>query len=477
VLEDSGKAGRVELWDVDTFIIELDKSLTRRVVELVRKRTIAAQSERESKFIFGSALVHEVPCRLGTLKPQVHGFPQLKMDGAERTADPVVEVSASIHKRSWTLILGAFGSGKSMLAQRLGLLKQRNVIYVPASELRHPEQGIGGENVLMRMIVQYLSLFEEDDEFSKPECEYLQQLAGPLLGGHLRNHTNEFLLVIDGLDENRVYSSPKGLQILVNQLGCTSCPVILTVRREYFFDHFLTYSGPITEKSRFRPSEDEIRVVELGEWGPTEVLSYIDAAISSLPDHERSGLTEFRKLVENRSLEGRFFLEHPLLLAMTVDLVSDQGSAIVLSDRASLYGLWISRKLFRDYSVVRGVPDGFDNVGLVIDKTIRLMGRVASVMISKGGSTYELVEAVDESAVREIAQTVFEGSTVPTTIYSTASLLEPTQHRNLHGGMELKFFHRSFQEYFLAYFLHAARASADDFPTSVQEFFSELSHS
>lgn len=472
-LVDSKKSKVAELWDIDRLINELNSELSVRLLNQVRKRAESAKNSQQAKFLFGSVFIGDVPCRMGTLKPQLHGTPQMKWDRDSEVTDPLTGVAQFITRRSWTLIVGTFGSGKSLLALRLGLLKEREVIYVPASELRHAEIGSHSENSLMRMIVQYINIFDEDADFSDSERESLRKLAGPLLAARLRDQDNQFVLVIDGLDENRVYSSSHGLQLLTNELGRASCPIILTVRKEQFFDQFLLFSDQLIERGKFRSTDDQIRIVELNEWGHDQVLSYIDAAITTLSGEENIGLTEFRSMVSSGVLSGRFFLEHPLLLAMTVDLVAEKGSTVTLNNCASLYEQWIFRKLVRDFSIDRLIPVGFENSGLVIQKTVALMVAVANAMVSKEDNGYELLESIDEVTVRRLASDQFEGAIVPTALYSTTSLLEPIRQRGS-TGFELKFFHRSFHEYFLACALVGCGQGAQGYPVSVQAFYKEI---
>lgn len=47
------------------------------------------------------------------------------------------------------------------------------------------------------------------------------------------------VLIIDGLDEHRVYSRPDGFHLLANEIGRLHIPVILMTRREHFFNRYM----------------------------------------------------------------------------------------------------------------------------------------------------------------------------------------------------------------------------------------------
>ena len=106
-------------------------------------------------------------------------------------------------------------------------------------------------------------------------------------------------------------------------------------------------------------------------------------------------------------------------------------------------------------------------------RTVKLlMGEVAYGMTDLSGAASELLETVQETEVRRLAHRIFHAA-VPSELYTVSSLLEPIGPR-WGSGITLRFFHRSFQEYFLATELVRRRQPAEGFPPSVKAFADDI---
>jgi type II secretory pathway predicted ATPase ExeA len=404
----------------------------------------------------------------------LHAAPLLDLTAGTTVGNPLDTMRDRVVGRSWTMIMGAFGAGKSMLAQRLVHQQEQILIYVPATELTHLNHGGGSENELFRSILDYLSAFDNFEGLEELDLELLRKMAARILAGLTRVKGSPYALVIDGLDENRRYASAQGLQLLTNELARTECPVILTVRREQFHDHFSEMAPGIAKvsPSQFRSRDHRVAVLELVDWTSEQVLAYLDNAIGKAEASQAERLAEFRRGVVANAYTSRIYLEHPLFLAMTVDLVAFDGMAPV-EHRASLYLKWAQYKLDRDFSVTRFVPAGFENGGLRTERLLALMEDVASNMTVLQHDKIELLESIGEDALRPLAIARFDGSPVESDIYATTSFLEPVGRRDTRRTA-FKFFHRSFQEYFLARHLVESGSDIKQYPVSVRDFCEEI---
>jgi hypothetical protein len=467
-LKTAGKASQVLLWDLNELVKQLAKDLSRRIVEEIQRLAKQSGHRERSPFLFGDVVLTRVPHERGEFKLRRHDTPVVSMTGEVLSADPLGLLSDA--RTRWTLVFGAFGAGKSTLSRRLMDVPGRQLLYVPAAALTHTDLGTGSENGLACAIIEYLGILNDWSEFSDEERTVLLRLAGPLLSARLRDQNTPFMLLIDAIDENRFYASAPGFQVLTTELSRAKCRVILTTRREHFIDHYLAYAEPLGSGSPF--AKEEIQVLELHQWSTAQALEYIDAALNACTDVQHERLMEFRSQVKAGYVDD-LAMQHPLLLAMAVDLVAEQGAA-ALSNRAELYGKWTRQKLKRDFVAKEGRhrPAGWGNTDQLIWAVLGLMADVALWMTSSSSTGHELVETIQEDELLPLAAKRF-GVHVPSDLYTTTSFLEPMLARGP-SGMPLKFFHRSFQEYFLAVALRRHGKAASGYPEAVRSFFDEL---
>ncbi|WP_428422824.1 hypothetical protein [Methylibium sp.] len=466
-LHASGKAGRALVWDLNRLVREIDERLAQRMLSEIERLGDTRRRDEQSRFTFGDVVLKRVPCQRGRLALRRFELPSFQMEGAVEVRDPLDDLAAD--RRGWTLVVGSFGAGKSTLSHRLSQTAGRRLLYVPAAALTHAELGTQSENELVCSIVAYLGLFNDWSEFDDSEKRLLVHLAGPILAARLRAQDTKFILLIDAIDENRFYSTMRGFQLLTNELSRASCRIVLTTRKEHFLDHFLSYAQPLGEGSSH--AKGDVDLLELHHWTIDQARQYVDGAMARTTEPMSSQLRSLRSELE-QGVMANLALQHPLLLAMLVDLVAHEGSN-VLHTRADLYRRWARFKLARDFGVHRKTPLGFDNEDQLIWNLLELMADIAVAMTAHSGELHELTESIHETQVHQLAATRL-GHQVPSDIYTTTSLLEPMRTREA-DGMVLHFFHRSFHEYFLAVALRRQNLSPDGYPAEVRLFCEELS--
>lgn len=461
----AGKASTAQVWDINRLVREIDSRLAQRMLAEIERLGDTRRQAEQSRFEFGGVVLREVPCERGRLALRRLEPPTVRMDGSVEVRDPLGDLAAD--RRGWTLVIGSFGAGKSTLSHRLSETAGRRLLYVPAAALTHAETGAQSENELACSIVGYLGLFNEWTEFDDNERSLLVHLAGPILAARLRAQDTKYILLIDAIDENRFYSTMRGFQLLTNELSRASCRIVLTTRKEHFLNHFLSYAKPLGEGSAH--AKGDVDLLELHHWTIDEAHQYVDAALTRASEPMSSHLRALRSQLDG-AMAG-LALQHPLLLAMLVDLVAHEGPK-VLESRAELYWRWARFKLARDFEVQRTMPLGLDNEDQIVWNLLELMSDIALAMTSSSGGQHELTESIHEDEVRKLAAGRL-GTQVPSDIYTTTSLLEPMRTRE-RDGMVLHFFHRSFHEYFLAVALRHRYLPPDAYPLEVRAFWEEL---
>jgi hypothetical protein len=470
-ITDAGRAHTAELWDLDRFAKEIDQALSVHIIQEIRRLAKQQTETQASHFLFGDVCIKNVPIRLGELELQPHSPAKINFNSTDFCAeDPLPRLLDDSAKRNWTLVFAPFGSGKSTLSRRLGVNEDSHLLYVPASALHHANHGAGGENNLTREIIEYMGVFAEAELLTDDERNILHRLSAPLLAARLRDQETQFILLIDGIDEHRFYGTLRGLRMLTDELSRVSCQVILTTRKEHFFDNFGMYSEAVPTRSRF--ATKGLRLMELGPWGDTEILEYVDDAIAASSNSQQiENLGAMKKLLLADDHSIRLPLHNPLLLAIFVDLTAINGASVYAS-RAELYERWVRQKLFRDFQVEREKSvNAPSNTEKLVWTVFEFMCDVSLLMTSSKDGIVELLEYTTEQAIEKIAAERFLGR-VPTTLYTTTSLLQPMKERD--RTLTLCFFHRSFQEYFLASALHRGGILPNLYPKAVRDFYDEI---
>jgi len=467
----SGRAGKATIWNLNSLVTELSSSLLDYLLrELAEKAAQKHQSERQ-RFRFGAVLVEHVPYSLGNMQLDSGTSPAVERTSNVTVGDPLDAIT--LDRRSVSLVIGSFGSGKSTLGYRLAERPNRKLVFVPAAALTHTEAGAPSENSLAQAIVEYLGIFDDARGLTDEQREQLSHLAGPLLSAKLRTEDSGLTLLIDAIDESRFYSTAKGLQTLTNELSRALCPVIITTRLEHFVDSFEAFEGALDAKSPF--GVRQVQLLTLNSWSGDQADQYVREA-TKLAEAQGEAEVAQRLLVFQRALHAGSFsglaVQHPLFLAMSTDLAAS-GDTRIYDERFKLYERWVHEKLRRDFCRDRWIPQGFKNIRLLVSTLMDLMGLIAAHMHGFSEPQGEVAEYIEESAVRHLAADAF-GVPVASELYTTTSLLVPMRVRSF-GSVRLRFFHKSFQDYFAARWLHNGGANRSvGIPLGVQTFLRSI---
>jgi DNA replication protein DnaC len=463
-----GKAQVAEIWNVDDAVkflqSSLDKIVKRKMSEVSSKKAQLQQSH----FLFGNVLIEDVPYRQATwsfgrtARTSLSAFETMP---ARSLRELLTALSPTVR---WTLLIGAFGMGKSTFAVSLANEAGKIVIYVPATEMHHLNDGGGSETRLWRDIARYLNVFDDSMGVERIRPDLFLKLVSDSISRIMRSDNSDIILVIDGLDENRHYSKINGLKLLVNELAAARIPIVLTTRREHFFNAYGTYEGEFSNLSR-AGSRKSVRVVELTDWSSELALAFLDKSARTLDSTTAARLQILRDKISSGSLT--LIATHPLWLTMATELAVEDVN-IDYEKLTELYEDWTLLKLKRDFEKPRAIPVGFeDNLDVLIAMQQLLMQKVAIAMTCEVDGTLVLTEFIDEASVHKLAKEVYEGR-VPTEVYAVTSLLDPIGRRSASQPLSLKlrFFHASLHEFYVARELKSLASSAVAVPPAVERF-------
>jgi len=443
-----GKASLAEVWNISDAVKFLQSSLD----NIVKKKMISVSAKKakdqQSHFLFGNVLLNDVPYQEATWSFSKNAKTTL----SEFCVTPSVQLrkrlTTIVPDTRWTMLIGAFGMGKSTIAVSLGNEVGKAIVYIPANEILHFNNGGGSETNLWRDVARYLDVLGDVMGVEKITPDFLDNLVADSISRMMRGGKENMILVIDGLDENRHFSHINGLKLLINELANTTTPIVMITRREHFFNSYGNYENEFS-KLAWQASTKSVRVVELTDWNTSMAIDFLEQA-GRLGDKTHSErILVLRMKIQDGSL--KMVATHPLWLTMATELAVD-GTAINYENLYELYENWTLLKLRRDFDKSRAIPLGFeDNLGILLGLQQAFMQKVAMAMTQVVDDDLVLIESIDEGKVQEIAIGIY-GVRVQPEVYSVTSLLEPTGYRSIFNatGINLKFFHASLHEFYVA---------------------------
>lgn len=465
------KAGKVEvvkLLDLPAFVAKL-RALARELIE-------AAASEKREE------LRREYEARLKVVS-YIEPVPFTRPDGDTNPSRWMTETIRGylnvIHQEHIGkdrappryLLTAEFGFGKTSAlhaAADLWLQGGGHAIYVPAALLpdRAFVHGAGVAEALLLTI--------------KPDLETYPHLAQLILRETLRKElarANDWLLLIDAVDESTSWEHHAKLAALWGGVADLGLPLIASVREELF---------------QLRPSEFEVgdgrsfsrpyfQVLNLVDWPPELILEFLDRFHVDRGGEPPTQFARLKALVAAGEYESVYgdIPRRPLFLGMLAE--DAWRDAEPEKDLHRLYETYLRRKLHEDrYSasaggrVVRVGPLnrqwGSDEF---VERLMRMMTEVAGTMLKVASRGEDSTTLVSEAVLGECAQAVGAQFSQSEEV-ALNSVLQPAGRDQITRQRQFRFAHKSFQDWFSAAYLVGHGSAADESRSEAVQRFATL---
>ncbi len=436
----TGSAKAAYLWDLSKTIKELKSRLDAVFREKLRLLSGHMSERHHEMFFFGSTFLEKVPLRTfswnteQSLPPMVNRPDYKNFSAAGLIASP--------RRSRFSILIGSFGVGKTTSILQAASKKKLELIYIRASSIERKE-GSQGTNFLMRNVGRTLDLLSDLPPDTSQE---LDSVIGVVLAKILRQADDNFVLVIDGLDEHPFYSTPKGLLWLTNELAELRCPIVLTTRIEHFEHLSGNYRVAASSLSKKGGARRSVEVVELGSWSTEHALSFLDL-ITPIADADLSeSIFNLKSKLRENPDDGYSDLgSHPLFLNMTLDLFVS-GISEALEDPTELVDTWIKKKIERDLMSPRLPGNKSFDIDDFVHGMIHAMRIIAnnSKRIENAEIVYDDEFELDKSLSIAREHTGYQEMDVPS--FLSTSLFVPVETPR---GVpkKVRFFHRYIQEH------------------------------
>lgn len=464
-----GSAGNTRHWNRQSLVADARKRLDELIGHRLRAESKRLLEQIERVFEFGSVHVPQVPVSEHRLILEKWSTP--KIEKIKQVRAEIAHLVIPSDKTRWTLLTGAFGTGKSTTALHAALQGGRVVILARCADMQFPMSDTVGTNLLLRGVLQSLHLF---DDFEDDDRILLETLAGPTLRSALSRPKTNAVLVLDGLDENRIFSTTLGMTTLANTLAELRCAIVLTTRQEHFDATIGNFGEVLDELTRKAAPSRDAHLFRLESWGDREVKLFLDQAANRSSDERRDRLKLLRSKIDGKEQLSwpRELLHHPLFLQMIAQLVAEGQDGT--HSAAETIGKWTRRKIARDLAVPRLTQVDIIDRSSFVEKIMLLMERTAALMLIHREASYELVETIDSEKVVGVFADIFGKTGVDITAIAGFSLLFPVTQRRL-VSVPVKFSHRAIQEYFTARHVRGTGIASSELPKPVQHLLSEMS--
>lgn len=455
-LEDLVRTGRfqhAELWDRQRLLQEAFRGMLRLTLTAVRARNLSLAS-LETLYEHPSFALETVPLETSSLITDQY---RLKSGATSRPrlADP----AAVILERGDTnlsILIGEFGSGKTTAVARALGRETSQPVYVPGATI---SSRITSTKSFLEHCIDHRELFSEFPDEDRPA---LEQLARPVVEYVFKDPVQPLVLILDGLDESAFLSHRGGFQHLFNLLHEVRVPVILTMRSEFWHRgerDFTEVFGQVTsdgEKRRRR-----LRLIDLRPWTVDQILALIHRYRERVSDRQsRSRLDALAMLVETQRFHTLYgdLPQRPLFLRLIVESVVASGLPSGRIGRACLLRDWATVKILRDVNEpIRAggegraaIASGAESSETTVELAWEAMVAAAGAMVQEYAGELELTAECElESALASRPR--LAAVTEPLGLFLNSLLLPAPYPRGT--PPRVRFAHRTFQEFFLAWHL------------------------
>lgn len=476
----SGRAEEAFLWDRQRLVNEAIDAMYCRLLQAIENKNLSIIDAYARLDLRTFNPIEEVPIRTAELIVDQH---QLKQQRSSKIqAEDPVRVLSSQSKTNLSLLLGEFGFGKTTVILR-SLSGQRScILYVPASMIS--DSVVGTKDFLLSCInIDHIfEPFEEEDEPT------LRLLARPGLEYILKDPESPLVLVLDALDESAFLVRRGSLQQLFNILQAVQVPVLLTMRTEFWHRQREEFEVSIGIQAKHgHRRHRKIRLIELLPWENSQLRLLAQRYQSTLKKaHQKRNIDNLFEMLDSGEFDRIYgdIPRRPLFLRFILDSVADYGLPGEKVSRVSLMAGWVRLKVLRDIhapkllgGVGRAPVISLGESSATAYETVQeAMVLAAGLMFRTHDNELELtsdcsfLELLDKSPrlqrITEPIGLILHSLLLPVVPRATA----------MSRTLRIRFAHRAFQEFFLAWFL---KENSEQFhelllPGSVQEWLDEI---
>jgi hypothetical protein len=462
----SGQVNHAELWDRQQLLTRAEQRLKEMITDSLHTYSFELLKSYQRLFSFGQSFVRNVPVKQFNLRFRRYE-PCVRIPLHSEKLVSASELVLSRTQARWTLLAAQFGMGKTTTVLHAATSSKHTVVLIECRSLPDRQDQLTSTSLLLEEGLKSLGILHQ---FSDADQQVLYEVAALTFKAMLKRPHVPFVLIIDGLDENRFYSRLRGMEFLSNQLADLQCPVILTTRLEHLNAMFGDFSSAFQEFSVKQAPKRDARLIELEPWNVAQAVELSTSAWRAASEGEKEHLQTLVEMLRDDSYSSLYgdLPRNPLMLQFIIEDVADHG--VRLSDRSSLIESWIKKKIRRDQSRVMraSVGEGLD-VEDFTERVLKVMERVAGRMIDPG--THELLEVIDSQEVLDCSAPQFANADLLGLVLN--SLLLPVGPRR-GENLPLTFAFRVVQEYLLARYLVRSREDESVYPKSIRDFIVQI---
>jgi len=339
-------------------------------------------------------------------------------------------------------VLSEFGFGKTTLFLHLSeafMKKELTCIYIPISQCYNNTLTTAGD--LTWRILELINDCElERNFFNKFKSRVLKQLL---------TSDPSYILLFDGMDEHPFLYSDKGLGVFFSTVkNFKSC--LFSMRESFWYERQGNFEMNIPKRGKKKET------IRLSDWEKEDILNYIQlySTNGNFVENENKELIKFKKIIEKDKYFEHFgdIPKRPLFLEMLIsDFIDGSTDKITLTQ---LYEKYLYKKFTRDrigpfdsYSIQR--PLVFEgDAFLVFEKINNVLTSIAGIMcVDK--HEIKMLPIINESIIKE----ALNDNKLDDILELLMNSILIAAGKRAYKHFNIKFSHRSFQEYYTALYL------------------------
>jgi hypothetical protein len=415
-----------------------------------RKNAAELLYRQQCVFRFGRVYVPKVPLTSSAPAPRRFGRSPTGSGVSKGTHDISTALRAKAHS-PWTILTGADGAGKTAAVLNAARSEERVVIVIPAALVA----GFEARHNVSKCLEDFVRSLEVFGAFADVyDQEILYRLAGPALAEALAGEKSPYLLVLDGIDEDRPAAGRDRVRQWMEHVASLGCPVILTTAD----------ASPFRLADMLREcagAKEPPRLLSLEPWTSRKMIELASQALREASGEERQRLAELLVVLQTDRFVSvyRNVPRYPLFLHMILEEVAEAG--VRPASKSELLNSWVQRRMRRAF------PAPGDAAAAA-----RLLEDIAGRMINGSMGSFELSETAPSDSVNTLALRRLPAPGNLTPLLQNSLLVSQPAGRT--ANFDVGFSFETLQAYFTAHYLIREKLPPAGYPVHVQGLYQEL---